>query len=115
MAAASGEIINTNHPGLTLAQYSMPRVIAPNTSDVPKSGCTNTNDQGTAAIANTLTTPNSVVARVSRSCAARVMINPTLANSDGCTLKPKIVNHRWAPNPDVPTKITATNDKLTMA
>ena len=42
-------------------------------------------------------------------------IAPSLANSDGCTLKPKTLIQRCAPSPDVPTAITASKDAIVAA
>ncbi len=92
-----GEIINISQPGLAFAQYNIPKTIAPNTSDVAKSGCINTNPQGIAVIAKARNTLSRLAAVRLCNNAARVIITPILANSDGWTLKPKIFTHRWAP------------------
>lgn len=112
IAAMTGEIISINQPGLAFAQYSIPKNIAPNTSDVAKSGCKNTNAQGTAVIAKTRKTLSSVEAVCLCNNAAKVMIKPTLANSEGWTLKPAILIQRCAPLALVPASITAIKLKL---
>jgi hypothetical protein len=83
MAAITGEIMSINQQGLAFAQYNIPKNIDPNTSDVAKSGCKNTNAQGTAVIAKTRKTLSRVEAVCLCNNAAKVIINPTLANSEG--------------------------------
>ena len=83
IAAITGETMSINQPGLAFAQYNIPKNIAPNTSYVAKSGCKNTNAQGTTVIAKTRKTLSRVEAVRLCNKAAKVIINPNLANSEG--------------------------------
>ena len=83
---------------------------APNTREVPRSGCSSTKSQGKlmSATGRSRSTGRSTGWRASIRANSRIA--PTLANSEGCTLKPAMLIKLWAPRALTP--ITRTAIKL---
>ncbi len=108
MAVNSGESSSSSQaPGIP-DQNIITSSTAPNTSEVPRSGCTNTSSQGTLIMATgrIRSTGRSTGWRASTPASSRIAA--TLANSEGCTLKPAMLIQLWAPSALTPTTRTAT-------
>ena len=107
MALITGEMnSSTQAPGIP-DQNIITSSTAPNTSELPRSGCTSTSSQGKPMIAmgRSRSTGRSTGWRPSTRASSRIA--PTLANSDGCTWKPPMLIQLWAPRALTPTTRTA--------